>query len=228
LPALLVVEDEPAMAVALSRAFQARGYVVRTESTGIGAAASLVDNPPSLVVLDLGLPDVDGIELCRQIRARSAVPIIVVTADGAEDRKVAALDMGADDYITKPFSMRELEARVRVGLRHLESRTSIPDDGVLTVGDLTIDLAHHWVTVGGSLVDLTPKEFEFLAFLARYPGRVLTHGAILAEVWGDDGLGHVEYLRVYARALRKKLADDRTKPRLVTEPGVGYRLLATS
>jgi len=225
---LLVIEDEPAMALALSRALEARGYEVRTEGSGTRAVAALIADPPLLVVLDLGLPDIDGVELCRQIRTWSTVPIIVVTADGAEDRKVAALDMGADDYITKPFSMRELEARVRVGLRHRDSRGTAADAAVLHVGDLVVDVAHHWVTVGGDLAELTPKEFDFLALLARFPGRVLTHGTILAEIWGADGAGHVEYLRVYARSLRKKLADDRANPRLVTEPGVGYRLIARS
>ena len=223
---LLIIEDEPAMAVALTRALEARGYDVVTEHTGAGAVAALVARPPELVVLDLGLPDMDGIELCRQIRTWSTVPIIVVTADGAEERKVAALDLGADDYVTKPFSMRELEARVRVALRHRASREASVDAAVLTVGDLVVDVAHHWVTVGGDLVDFTPKEFDLLALLARFPGRVLTHGTILAEVWGAEGAGHVEYLRVYARSLRKKLNEDRANPRLVTEPGVGYRLVS--
>jgi two-component system KDP operon response regulator KdpE len=223
---LLVVEDEPAMAMALTRAFQARGYAVRTEATGQGALVAMVDDPPALVVLDLGLPDMDGIELCRTIRSSSNVPIIVVTADGAEERKVAALDLGADDYVTKPFSMPELEARVRVGLRHRANRETSADTDVLNVGDLVVDLPHRWVTVAGKHVELTAKEHDFLALLARHSGSVLTHGTILAEVWGAEGAGHVEYLRVYARSLRKKLDDDRANPRLITEPGVGYRLVA--
>jgi len=223
---LLVVEDESAMALALTRALQARGYLVRTAETAKGALAVMTDDPPVLVVLDLGLPDMDGVELCRIIRSRWTVPIIVVTADGSEDRKVTALDLGADDYITKPFSMRELEARVRVGLRHRESRETSADAAVLEVGDVVVDIDRRWVTVGGQLVELTSKEFDFLAVLARNPGRVLTHGAILAEAWGAEGAGHVEYLRVYARSLRRKLADDRANPRIVTEPGVGYRMVA--
>jgi two-component system, OmpR family, KDP operon response regulator KdpE len=225
---LLVVEDETAMAMVLTQALEARGFTVRIVETGSDALAAMTDDPPVLVVLDLGLPDMDGIDLCRIIRSRWTVPIIVVTADGAEDRKVAALDLGADDYITKPFSIRELEARVRVGLRHREGRENSADAAVLEVGDVVVDVTHHWVTVAGQLVELTAKEFDFLTVLARNPGRVLTHGAILAEAWGAEGAGHVEYLRVYARSLRRKLGDDRANPRIVTEPGVGYRMIARS
>jgi len=220
---LLIVEDEPAMATVLTEGLAARGYLVRTVSTGSEAIAAAAESRPAVVVLDLGLPDMDGIDVCRQIRAWSEVPIIVLTADGAEDRRVDALDQGADDYVTKPFSMRELLARVRVALRRRP--LSGPDEAVLTVGDVVVDVAHHWVSVGGVLVDLTPKEFDLLALLARYPGRVLTHRTILAEVWGPEGLNHTEYLRVYARALRNKLGEDPTRRRLLTEPGVGYRLV---
>jgi two-component system, OmpR family, KDP operon response regulator KdpE len=223
---LLVVEDEPAMATVITEAFVARGYDVRTVSSGAAAIASAAAQPPAVVVLDLGLPDMDGLEVCRRIRAWSEVPIIVLTADGAEDRKIAALDIGADDYVTKPFSMRELLARVRVALRHQTARG--PDESVLTVGDLVLDVAHHLVTVAGVPVDLTPRQFDMLAVLARYPGRVLTHRLILAEVWGPEGAGHVEYLRVYARSLRQKLGEDPERPRLITEPGVGYRLVDRS
>jgi two-component system KDP operon response regulator KdpE len=223
---LLVVEDEPAMATVITEAFVARGYGVRTVSSGAAAIASAAEQPPAVVVLDLGLPDMDGLDVCRRIRAWSEVPIIVLTADGAEDRKIAALDIGADDYVTKPFSMRELLARVRVALRHQTGRG--PDESVLTVGDLVLDVAHHVVTVAGVPVDLTPRQFDMLAVLARYPGRVLTHRLILAEVWGPEGAGHVEYLRVYARSLRQKLGEDPERPRLITEPGVGYRLVDRS
>jgi len=221
---VLVVEDDQAMATVLVAGLEARGYRVRAAATGGDAVRLVAEEAPTVVVLDLGLPDVDGVDVCRQIRSRSAVPIIVLTADGAEDRKVAALDLGADDYVTKPFSMRELQARVRVALRHAAARRAA-DGSVLTVGDVVVDVAHHWATVGGRRVDFTPKEFGFLAALARHPGRVLTHRAILAEVWGPDGGGHVEYLRVYARAIRRKLGEDPDHPRVVTEPGVGYRLV---
>ena len=222
-PEVLVVEDEPAMATVITEGFAARGYSVRTVSAGKAAIAAVADAPPAVVVLDLGLPDMDGLDVCRRIRSWSEVPIIVLTADGAEDRKVAALDIGADDYVTKPFSMRELLARVRVALRHKAGRG--PDPSVLTVGDLVVDVAQHLVTAAGVTVELTPRQFDLLAVLARYPGRVLTHGFILGEVWGPEGAGHVEYLRVYARALRQRLGEDPTRPRLITEPGVGYRLV---
>ncbi len=220
---LLVVEDEFAMATVITEGLAARGYAVHTVASGADAIAVAADSAPSAVILDLGLPDMDGLEVCRRIRSWSQVPIIVLTADGAEDRKIAALDGGADDYVTKPFSMRELLARVGVALRHHARRG--PDDAILTVGDLVVDVAHHVVTLAGEPVDLTPKQFELLTLLARHPGSVLTHGFILGEVWGPEGAGHVEYLRVYARALRQKLHDDPARPRLVTEPGVGYRLV---
>jgi len=222
---LLVVEDDPAMLNVLAAGLGARGYGVRTATTGDAALRALDEEPPAAIVVDLGLPDVDGIELCRRIRERSAVPIIVVTADGAEDRKVQALDSGADDYVTKPFSMKELLARIRVALRHSAARSAGGPDDVCSVGDVVVDIGHHSVTVADRTVDLTPTEFDLLALLARHPGRVLTHQRLLSEVWGPSGEGHVEYLRVYARALRKKLVEHPDRPRLVTEPGVGYRLV---
>jgi two-component system KDP operon response regulator KdpE len=155
----------------------------------------------------------------------------VLSADGAEDRKVAALDMGADDYLSKPFSMPELLARVRVALRHRSSSTGADgplDEPVLVVGDVRVDLARRTVTVGERAVSLTKKEFDFLALLARWPGRVLTHRAILQEVWGTEYGTETQYLRVYASQLRKKLGEDASDPRLVTEPGVGYRLVERS
>jgi two-component system KDP operon response regulator KdpE len=173
------------------------------------------------------LPDIDGVEVVRRIRSWSEVPILVLTADGAERRKVEALDAGADDYVTKPFSTPELLARVRVALRR-----RLPDLGaaeaVLAVGDIRVDIAHHRVEVAGVAVELTPKEFDFLALLARHPGRVLTHRVILQEVWGPEYGTETRYLRVYASQLRKKLGEDPAAPRLVTEPGVGYRLVDPS
>ena len=177
------------------------------------------------MILDLGLPDMDGVEVCRRIRGWSDVPIIVLTADDAERRKVAALDDGADDYITKPFSTPELLARLRVALRRRRAEAGAPADGVLVVGDIAVDIPHHRVEVAGRPVELTPKEFDFLALLARYPGRVLTHRTILQEVWGPEYGSETQYLRVYASQLRKKLADDPSSPSLITEPGVGYRLV---
>ena len=155
------------------------------------------------------------------------MPIVVLSAEGSERRKVLALDEGADDYVTKPFSMAELLARVRVALRHRPTPggRSPMDEAVLAVGDVRLDLARHQASVAGRPLDLTPKEFAFLLLLARWPGRVLTHGTILAEVWGPGYGSETQYLRVYASQLRKKLDDDSARPRLVTEPGVGYRLV---
>jgi two-component system, OmpR family, KDP operon response regulator KdpE len=222
---ILVVDDEPAILRALSTALRAREYRVLTAPTGEAALEAMALETPDLVVLDLGLDDIDGVEVCRRIREWSDVPILVLSAEGAEHRKVAALDEGADDYVTKPFSMPELLARIRVALRHRRQGTPV-DTAVLEVGDLRVDMAHRLVTVGERAVELTPKEFAFLALLARWPGRVLTHRAILQEVWGPEYGTESQYLRVYASQLRKKLADDPARPRLVTEPGVGYRLVA--
>ncbi|MFI5041611.1 MAG: response regulator transcription factor [Acidimicrobiales bacterium] len=224
---VLVVEDDLAMMTALTAGLSARGYAVDAVPTGTAALEAIGARAPAAVLLDLGLPDVDGVEICRRIRAWSDVPILVLSADGAEDRKVTALECGADDYVTKPFSMRELHARIGVALRHHRREPAGPV-GAFVVGDVIVDVDHHWVTVAGERVDLTPREFDFLAVLARHPGRVLTHGTILAEVWGPEGKDHVEYLRVYARALRRKLGEDPARPRLVTEAGVGYRLVDLS
>ena len=222
---VLVVDDEPAIVRALSAALQARKHRVAVATTGSEALEEVATHSPAVVILDLGLPDIDGIEVCRQLRRWTDVPIIVLTAEGAEGRKVEALDQGADDYVTKPFSTPELLARVRVALRH--HRVSRPDEppAVLRVGDIEIDVPGHRVTVRGAEVELTPKEFDFLAVLARHPGRVLTHGMLLREVWGPEYGTETQYLRVYASHLRKKLDDDPARPYLVTEPGVGYRLV---
>jgi len=225
-PLVLVVDDEPPITRALSAALSARGYKADVAMTGQQALDQTALRDPAAVILDLGLPDLDGIEVLRRIRSWSNVPVIVLTAEGAEDRKVTALDDGADDYVTKPFSTPELLARLRVALRHRRARESGGDDEpVLVVGDLSIDLPRRIVEVGGRRLDLTPKEFGLLALLARHPGKVLTHRMILQEVWGPDYGTESEYLRVYASQLRKKLAEDPARPRLVTEPGVGYRLI---
>jgi two-component system KDP operon response regulator KdpE len=221
-----VVDDEPAILRAVRAGLEARGFRVVTAVTGQAAIDLIALDAPDAVVLDLNLPDLDGVEVCRRVRQWSDVPIVVLSAEGSEQRKVLALDEGADDYVTKPFSMAELLARVRVALRHRRRSADPPvDSAVLEVGDLRLDLARHQVTAAGRPVDLTPKEFAFLALLARWPGRVLTHRAILQEVWGPEYGTETQYLRVYASQLRKKLVDDPERPRLVTEPGVGYRLL---
>jgi two-component system KDP operon response regulator KdpE len=222
---VLVVDDEPALLRAVGAALKARQYDVVTVGTGQAAIDAIALAPPDVVVLDLGLPDLDGIEVCRRVRQWSDVPIVVLSAEGSDDRKVLALDEGADDYVTKPFSTAELLARIRVALRHRKDAAAQDDDALLRVGDLEVDQARHTVAVAGRKVELTPKEFAFLALLARWPGRVLTHRAILQEVWGPEYGSESQYLRVYASQLRKKLDDDPAQPRLVTEPGVGYRLV---
>ena len=221
---LLIVEDDRSVARVVSAALKARGYTVELVTSGGAALQAAEREAPSVVLLDLGLPDIDGLDVCRELRRWSSVPIIVVTADGADERKVRALDDGADDYITKPFSMPELLARIRVALRHRKA-AGVVDRAVLEVGDLRVDVAQHRVTIAGEEIDLRPKEFALLTLLARHAGRVLTHRAILEEVWGPDAARDTQHLRVYAAMLRKKLEDDPAHPRLVTEPGVGYRLV---
>lgn len=222
---ILVVDDEPGIVRALTAALRARDHRVAVATTGAEALTEVTTRPPAVVVLDLGLPDMDGIDVCRQLRLWTDVPIIVLTAEGAESRKVEALDEGADDYVTKPFSTPELLARVRVALRHRRPADPAHAPAVLRVGGIEVDLPRHRVTVRGAEVDLTPKEFAFLAALARHPGRVMTHRTILQEVWGPEYGTETQYLRVYASQLRKKLDDDPSRPHLLTEPGVGYRLV---
>jgi two-component system KDP operon response regulator KdpE len=222
---ILVVDDERSILKAVGAGLTARGYDVRPAATGQAALDELATDPPDVVILDLGLPDIDGVEVCRRARTWTDVPIIVLSAAGSDARKVEALDAGADDYVTKPFSMPELLARVRVALRHASGDRAAAAPPVFVVGDVTVDVAAHEARVGDRSLVLTPKEFDFLALLARWPGRVLTHRAILQEVWGPEYGSESQYLRVYASQLRKKLGDDPARPRLVTEPGVGYRLV---
>ena len=222
---ILVVDDEPGIVRALTAALRARGHPVSAATTGAEALNEMTVRPPAVVILDLGLPDLDGLDVCREIRRWSDTPIIVLTAEGAEERKILALDEGADDYVTKPFSTPELLARVRVALRHRGGATQGEVPSVLRVGEIAVDIANHRVSVRGTPVDLTPKEFAFLAALARRPGRVLTHRMLLREVWGPEYGTETQYLRVYASAIRKKLGDDASRS-LVTEPGVGYRLVS--
>ena len=225
---LLLVDNEPAILRTVGTALEARGYRVLRAASGHEAVDLAASARPDVVVLDLGLPDIDGVEVCRRIREWSdTTPIVVLSAENSDQRKVSALDEGADDYVTKPFSMNELLARVRVALRHRSLVHSDDDDAQtrFSVGALLVDLAYHRVEVDGEEVELTPKEFDFRALLARSPGRVLTHRVILQRVWGPEYGTETQYLRVYASQLRKKLHDDPERPRLVTEPGVGYRLV---
>lgn len=219
---VLVIDDDASLLRALRIGLSARGYEVvlaRNGADGI-AQAALVD--PDLVVLDLGLGDLDGLEVCSRIRSWSQVPVVVLSAAGDERRKVAALDGGADDYVTKPFSMAEFEARLRVALRHRRAvDPRIPTD--LVVGDLVIDLVHHGVRLRGESIELTAREFDLLAYLARHAGKICTQHLILRDVWGPEYGSESNYLRTYAHRLRKKLGDEDGRL-LRTHPGVGYEL----
>ena len=220
---VLIVDDDLNLVRVLVMGFEARDYAVRTAATGREALDEGMLTDIDVVILDLGLPDIDGLEVCRNIRLVMLTPIIVLSADGAEDRKVAALDMGADDYLTKPFSMPELLARVRVGLRHRRMLGSVVDDELLQVGLLRIDLASREAMVVDRPLDLTPKEFALLTLLARNAGRVLTHRSILDQIWGPGQA--LDTLRTHVSQLRRKLAEQPGAPVLLTAPGVGYRLL---
>ena len=222
-PVVLLVEDEPQMRRFLRAALVSHGYRLVEAATGAEGLALATSHNPEVVVLDLGLPDLDGLEVTRRLRAVARFPIIVLSARGREEDKVAALDAGADDYVTKPFGMAELLARVRVALRHAEGRE--PDDPVLTFGPLTLDLGRREVTRDGVPVKLTPIEYRLLTTLARHAGKVLTHRMLLKEVWGPAHGEHTHYLRVYMAQLRRKVEVDPSNPQLLlTEPGVGYRL----
>jgi two-component system, OmpR family, KDP operon response regulator KdpE len=203
---------------------RSRGYDVESAATGADALRIVPSHPPDLIVLDLGLPDIEGTEVCRRIRAQWTMPIIILSARGNEADKVAALDLGADDYVTKPFGPEELLARIRVWLRRLVSEERA-ETGRMTVGDLTVDYDRRRLLRGDDEIRLTPKEFELLAFLARNPDRVLTHRAILKEVWGPNAVDQPEHLWVLVAQLRKKIEPDPSHPRyLLSEPWVGYRL----
>jgi two-component system KDP operon response regulator KdpE len=218
---ILVVDDEPQILRALQTNLRGAGYEVETASTGAEALAALALREPEAVILDLVLPDRSGTEVTRELRTWSSVPVIVLSAVGEEREKVAALDAGADDYVTKPFGMAELLARLRAATR----RVAPAPEPVIEVGDLRIDLPERAVTVGGKPVQLTPNEFDLLRLFARHRGKLLTHKAILREVWGPAYDAESHYLHVYVSQLRRKLEPDPTRPRyILTEPGAGYRL----
>ncbi len=212
------------MADIVCTALLARGYRVHASSTGQAALDRAAIDEPDLVILDLGLPDIDGVDVCRRLRRWFTNPIVVLSADGAEDRKIEALDEGADDYVTKPFSMPELLARLRVADRHRRRTDPSSDPPLLEVGDLLVDVGSHVALLAGEPLPLTRKEFALLALLARHRGRVLTHGTLLDRAWGGGRHGGVESLRVHVTRLRKKLGEGDGRPRLLSEPGVGYRL----
>lgn len=221
---VLVVEDETQMRRFIRTSLTAHGYQVSEAATGVEALALATSRNPDVILMDLGLPDMDGIDLTRRVREWSRVPVIVISARGREADKVSALDAGADDYLTKPFGVDELLARIRVALRHaLASQTT--DASPLVFGDLQIDLARREVNVNGRDVHLTPTEFKMLSLLARNAGRVLTHRQIIREVWGPSYAGQNHHVRVHMAELRKKIEADPARPKLIiTEPGVGYRL----
>jgi two-component system KDP operon response regulator KdpE len=222
---VLVVDDEPQITRVLRTVLTSQGYQVRTAAEGEAALTSFGEFRPELVITDLYMPHMDGVELCRRIRAQSNVPIIVLSVKGEERTKVEALDSGADDYVTKPFGIDELLARVRAALRRGGAESDIAS---FEVGDFRIDLEARRVHVCGTEVRLTPKELELFVYMARHPNRVLTHRTLLEAVWGEASQEQPEYLRVFMGQLRKKLEPDPSNPKyLVTEPWVGYRLNPT-
>jgi two-component system, OmpR family, KDP operon response regulator KdpE len=219
---ILIVDDEPNIIATVAPLLRARGYEVLSAMTARSALEAVELDKPDLIVLDLGLPDINGVEVCRQVRQTLSTPILVLSARGAEGDKVNALDAGADDYVTKPFGAEELLARIRAALRRAESPA--PASEPLVRGDLVIDRERFRVLRGGEELRLTPKEFELLTFLAQHPGRVLTHRTILKAVWGPYLVDQPEHLRVLVGSLRKKVEPNPSTPKyILTEPWVGYR-----
>jgi two-component system KDP operon response regulator KdpE len=219
---ILVVDDEPNILGTLAPLLRSRGYEVFTAMSGRAAIDSVDRDKPDLIVLDLGLPDIDGVELCGQMRLISNAAILILSARGAENDKVRALDVGADDYVTKPFGAEELLARIRAGLRRADAPS--PASEPIARGDLVIDREKFRVVRGGEEMRLTPKEFELLIYLAQHPGRVLTHRTILKAIWGPNAVDQPEQLRVLIGALRKKIERNPSAPTyILTEPWVGYR-----
>jgi two-component system KDP operon response regulator KdpE len=220
---VLVVDDEPQIRRFLRTSLGAHGYTILEAANGREALLGATDQRPDVIILDLGLPDLDGMEVIRRVREWSKVPIIVLSVRGREQDKIAALDAGADDYVTKPFGMGELMARIRAALRgRLAEQTAEP---VFRSGGLVVDLARRLVSVDGREVKLTPNEYELLRVLVTHAGKVVTHQFLLREVWGPADLDQTHYVRVYIGQLRQKLETDSSQPRhILTEPGVGYRL----
>ena len=219
---ILVVDDEPQITRVLRTSLSSHGYDIRVANEGETALEIMKDWVPDLVITDLSMPNMDGLELCRRLRLVTQIPIIVLSVRGEERTKVQALDAGADDYVTKPFGIEELLARVRASLRRAPA--SDGEQLLIELGDFRIDLAAHKVALRRREVHLTPKEFDLLVYLARHAGKAITHRALLNAVWGGQSTEQVEYLRVFVGQLRKKLEPDASSPRyIVTEPWVGYR-----
>ncbi|MEQ1730240.1 MAG: response regulator transcription factor [Vicinamibacterales bacterium] len=219
---VLIVDDEPSILATMAPLLRTRGYEVSTAMSGLGAVESVERDKPDVIVLDLGLPDIDGFEVCRLVREHSTTPIVVLSARGAEGDKVRALDAGADDYVTKPFGVEELIARIRAALRRSDSHA--PTSEPIVRGTLVIDRERFRVLRDGEEVRLTPKEFELLVYLAQRAGRVLTHRSLLKAIWGPHAVDQPEHLRVLIGSLRKKIEPTPSSPRyILTEPWVGYR-----
>jgi len=224
-PVIVVIEDEAAIRRFLRATLTTNGYELIEATTGQEGLAQVARHQPALVLLDLGLPDLDGLEVTKRLREWTAVPIIVLSARGQERDKVAALDAGADDYLTKPFGVAELMARMRVALRHTAQLGQAPGESVFTVDRLRVDLARRRVFISDQEVHLTPIEYKLLTMLAQHAGKVVTQRQLLQAVWGPTYATETHYLRVYMGQLRHKLETDPARPRyLMTEPGVGYRL----
>ncbi|MCF7914569.1 MAG: response regulator [Spirochaetaceae bacterium] len=227
-PLILIVEDDPPIKNFLRTSLKNHGYRLLLVEKGGEAISMTASHMPDLILLDLGLPDIDGIEVIRQLRSWSRIPVVVVSAREQERSKIEALDSGADDYLTKPFSIGELLARIRVALRHSQIGASENplQNTEFRVGDLVVDMEHRRVKTNGKAVHLTPTEYKIVALLAKHAGKVLTHRFILKEIWGPSSVGESQYLRVFMANLRRKIEPDPTQPRyLITEIGVGYRLL---
>ncbi|MDD4930248.1 MAG: two-component system response regulator KdpE [Gallionella sp.] len=222
---LIVIEDETQISRFLRTTLVSEGYQVIEAKTGKQGMIEAATRKPDLIILDLGLPDMDGVEVIKGIRAWSAVPIIILSARSLENDKISALDAGADDYLVKPFSAGELLARIRVALRHVSSAANGEEEGVFSVDELKVDMIHRKITVSGAEVHLTPIEYRLLSVLVKHAGKVLTHRLLLREVWGPNYVERAHYLRIYMGTLRHKLEKDPARPRfLLTEVGVGYRL----
>ncbi len=225
---ILVAEDDPGLLDFISRNLRIRGFEVKEASNGLEAFAVWERDDPNLLILDMMMPRMDGLEVCRRVREHSAVPIIILTALDSESDKVTALDLGADDYLTKPFGVEELLARIRAVLRRTQPRTDIAalEESVKHYGELEVDLKGHIVRLRGEEIRLSPTEFELLKQLILHAGKVVTHRMLLQNVWGPEYGDEAEYLRVYVNRLRQKLETQPGSPRyLVTEPGVGYRFV---
>jgi two-component system KDP operon response regulator KdpE len=222
---IVVIEDEAQIRRFLRTTLTSEGYQVIEAETGKQGLSEAATRKPDLIILDLGLPDMDGVEVVKGVRAWSSVPVIILSARSQESDKISALDAGADDYLVKPFGIGELLARIRVALRHVSSTANGEEEGVFSVDELKVDMIHRKVTVSGTEVHLTPIEYRLLTVLVKHAGKVLTHRLLLKEVWGPNHVDRAHYLRIYMGILRHKLEKEPARPRfLLTEVGVGYRL----